>query len=383
MKPRIYRGSLFVAPVVGLLIWATLPVAGQSGTKNGEWTTYGADLGNTRYAPLDQVNGENFSKLEVAWRFKTDSLGPRPEYQFESTPLMVKGKRLLHGRDTARRRRARCRHGRAAVDAQRERGRARRGSARQLSGRGLAYWTDGREERIIYVTPGYRMIALDARNGMPIASFGKNGVVDLKLEDDQTMDLITGEVGYHSAPAVAGNTVIVGAAHLSGSVPRSRDERERLRPRVRRQDGQAAVDLPHDSAAGRVRERHLAERLVVATPATPGSWGQISVDEELGMAYLPIELPTGDYFGGHRPGNNLFGESIVAVDLKNGQRKWHFQLEHHGIWDHDIPCAPILVDFMVNGRLIKGARAADEAGDALRVRSRERKADLADRRASC
>ena len=84
-----------------------------------------------------------------------------------------------------------------------------------------------------------------------------------------------------------------------------------------------------------------------------GVWSQISVDEELGMAYLPVELPTGDYYGGHRPGNNLFGESIVAVDLKTGQRKWHYQLVHHGIWDFDIPCAPILADITVDGRTIK------------------------------
>ena len=84
-----------------------------------------------------------------------------------------------------------------------------------------------------------------------------------------------------------------------------------------------------------------------------GAWGQISVDEQLGLAYLPIELPTGDYYGGHRPGNGLFGESIVAVDLQTGARKWHYQLVHHGIWDFDIPCAPILVDINVNGRAVK------------------------------
>ena len=84
-----------------------------------------------------------------------------------------------------------------------------------------------------------------------------------------------------------------------------------------------------------------------------GVWGQISADEELGLVYLPVELPTGDYYGGHRPGNGLFGESLVAVDLQTGQRKWHYQLVHHGIWDMDIPCAPILVDVTVNGRTIK------------------------------
>ena len=91
----------------------------------------------------------------------------------------------------------------------------------------------------------------------------------------------------------------------------------------------------------------------MAYTGNTGVWGQISVDEELGMAYLPVELPTGDYYGGHRPGNNLFGESIVAVDLKTGQRKWHYQLVHHGIWDFDIPCAPILADIVVNGRTVK------------------------------
>src|SRR5204862_5320255 len=91
-----------------------------------------------------------------------------------------------------------------------------------LSGRGLAYWNDGREERILYVTPGYRLIALDARTGAPITSFGKDGVVDLKLDDDQQIDLVTGEVGLHAAPIVAGDTVIVGAAHLPGSVPKSK-----------------------------------------------------------------------------------------------------------------------------------------------------------------
>ena len=98
--------------------------------------------------------------------------------------------------------------------------------------------------------------------------------------------------------------------------------------------------------------------------------------------YLPVEMPTGDYYGGHRPGNNLFGESLVAVDLQTGKRRWHYQLVHHGIWDMDIPCAPILVDITVNGRHDQGRRAADQAGVPLRVRSRDRRADLADRGAA-
>src|SRR5688572_930517 len=189
-----------IAGIACLLIVATLPLAGQTGTKNGEWTTYGADLGNTRYAPLDQVDASNFSKLEVAWRFKTESLGPRPEYQFESTPLMVKG--VVYS--TAGTRRAVV-----ALDAatgellwmhsEREGERAE-AAPRQLSGRGLSYWTDGREERILYVTPGYRLVALDAKTGAPVQNFGTRGVVDLKQDNDQQIDLVTGEVGLHSAP---------------------------------------------------------------------------------------------------------------------------------------------------------------------------------------
>src|SRR6185295_7601876 len=160
----------------------TISVAGQSGAKNGEWRHYGADIGNTRYSPLDQINGSNFSSLELAWRFKTDSLGPRPEYLFESTPLMVKG--VVYS--TAGTRRAVV-----ALDAatgelmwmhsEREGARAE-AAPRQLSGRGLSYWTDGRDERILYVTPGYRLIALDAKTGTLVSSFGKNGVVDLKQD---------------------------------------------------------------------------------------------------------------------------------------------------------------------------------------------------------
>src|SRR5690348_7708303 len=199
-----------------VLVSAAIPVVGQSGAKNGEWRTYGGDLGNTRYAPLDQINAGNFNKLEIAWRFKTDNLGPRPEYQFESTPLMVKG--VVY--TTAGSRRAVVALDAATGELMWVHGEheGARGEAapRLLSGRGLAYWSDGNEERILYVTPGYRLIALNAKTGLLVPGFGKNGVVDLKLDDDQEIDLITGEVGLHAAPVVAGNTVMIGAAHRSG-----------------------------------------------------------------------------------------------------------------------------------------------------------------------
>ncbi len=335
-----------------LLFCATLPLAAQSGAKNGEWRTYGGDLGNTRYAPLDQINAGNFNKLEVAWRFKTDYLGPRPEYQFESTPLMVRG--VLYS--TAGTRRAVV-----ALDAAtgellwthgEHEGKRGEAAPRQLSGRGLAYWTDGKEERILYVTPGYRLIALDAKTGLLIRSFGKDGVVDLKLDDDQEIDLVTGEVGLHAAPIVAGDMVIVGAAHRSGGVPRSKGN---VKGYVRGFDVRTGKRIWIFHTIPRPGEFGIETWLndSWAYTGNTGVWGQISVDEELGIAYLPVELPTGDYYGGHRPGAGLFGESLVAVDLKTGQRKWHYQLVHHGMWDMDIPCAPILANISINGRTVK------------------------------
>jgi quinoprotein glucose dehydrogenase len=335
-----------------LLTWTAFPLAAQSGARNGEWPAYGGDLGNTRYSPLDQINAGNFNKLQIAWRFKTDHQGPRPEFQFESTPLMVHG--VLY--TTAGSRRAVL-----ALDAAtgellwtHSENEGPRGTAapRQLSGRGLAYWTDGKEERILYVTPGYRLIALDAKTGTPLPGFGKNGVVDLKLDDDQQIDLVTGEVGLHATPVVARNVVIVGAAHRTGANPKSKTN---VKGYVRGFDVRTGKRLWIFHTIPVPGEPGIETWLNDSWSYTgnTGVWGQISIDEELGLVYLPVELPTGDYFGANRPGNNLYGETLVAVDLETGKRKWHYQLVHHGLWDMDIPCAPMLVDITVGGRTIK------------------------------
>jgi len=353
MRQRMYAWTAALASLVVVIAGTSVILSGQTGAKNGEWRTYGGDVGNTRYSPLDQINASNFKNLEVAWRFKTDSLGPRPEFQFEGTPLMVGG--VVYSTGGTRR-------AVVALDAatgemlwmHAEREGPRGASApRQLSGRGLAYWSDGaNDSRILYVTPGYRLIALNAKTGVPVVGFGDNGVVDLKKDDDQEIDLVTGEVGLHSTPLVARDVVIVGAAHRSGGVPRSRMN---VKGYVRGFDVRTGKRLWIFHTIPGLREfgNDTWERDSWSYTGNAGVWGQISVDEELGLAYLPVELPTGDYYGGHRPGNGLFGESLVAVDLRTGQRKWHYQLVHHGIWDFDIPCAPILVDITVNGRAVK------------------------------
>jgi quinoprotein glucose dehydrogenase len=337
---------------IGVVFAVAAGVSAQRGTSNGEWPTYGGDLGNTKYTPLDQITAANFNNLEVAWRFKTDNLGPRPEFQFEGTPLMVKG--VLY--TTAGTRRAVV-----AIDAgtgeqlwmhSEQEGARGAAAPRQLSGRGLAYWSDGKEARILYVTPGYQLVALDAKTGARVAGFGTNGIVDLKQNDDQTIDALSGEIGLHATPVVAKDVVIVGAAHKSGGVPTGKTN---VKGYVRGFDVRTGKRLwifhtiPEPGEFG--NETWQKDSWVYTGNA--GVWGQISVDEQLGLVYLPVEMPTGDYFGGLRPGNGLFGETLVAVDLQTGKRKWHYQLVHHGIWDMDIPCAPILLDVDVNGRRIK------------------------------
>ena len=327
----------------------------------GEWRTYGGDLASTRYRPYDQITRDNFSKLEVAWRFRTDSFGPRPETNFQGTPLMIGG--VIYSTVGSRR-------DVVALDAatgellwthREDEGPRGEGAPRRLSGRGLAYWTDGRDARVLYVTPGYRLIALDAKTGAMVPGFGTNGVVDLKLENDQRMDLVAGEIGLHSAPIVAKGVIVIGAAHLSGSIPRRKNNERGYIRGFDVKTGKRLWIFHTIPLLGEFGNDSWEEESYVNT-GNAGVWAQMSADEELGLVYMPVELPTGDYYGGHRPGNGLFGESLLAIDVLTGQRKWHYQLVHHGIWDFDIPAAPILADIVVNGRAIKAVAQPTKQG---------------------
>jgi quinoprotein glucose dehydrogenase len=331
---------------------ASVTLLAQKGAPNGEWPTYGGDTGNTRYAPLDQINASNFYKLQVGWHFSTANLGPTVEVNLESTPLVVKG--VFYSTAGSRR-------SVIALDAatgeqlwiyREDEGQRGTVAPRVLSGRGLAYWSDANEERIIYVTPGYRMIALNAKTGLRITNFGKNGVVDLKEDDDQEIDTLSREIGLHSAPVIAKNTIVVGAAHRPGGVPTSKTN---VKGYVRGFDVKTGKrkwifhTIPKPGEFG----FDTWEKDSWSYTGNTGSWGQASIDPDLGLVYLGVESATGDYYGGPRPGDNLFGESLVAVDIETGQRKWHYQFVHHGIWDHDNPCPPILGDVMIDGRLRK------------------------------
>src|SRR5437879_5072962 len=210
MMRTAYRSLLAAVLVTVALVYMVRLASSQTvlpSTANGEWPIYSADLKGSRYSPLDQINGSNFNQLEIAWRFKTDHLGPFPEYKLEGTPLMVKG--VLYTTGGTRR-------SVIALDAKtgeliwshslRE-GKRAANAPRQLSGRGVSYWTDGRgDERILYVTTGYRLVELNAKTGALVNSFGTNGVLDLKVGavkgKGEQIDLETGEIGVHSTPAI-------------------------------------------------------------------------------------------------------------------------------------------------------------------------------------
>jgi quinoprotein glucose dehydrogenase len=351
--------SRCVRTAVFALLSIASSVFGQSGVKyqTGEWPSYAGDLRNYHYSPLDQINANNFSKLEIAWRFKTASLGNRPEYKLEGTPLMIHG--VVYA--TAGSRRAAI-----ALDAAtgellwvhgEHEGARGAASPRQLSGRGLSYWTDGAEERILYVSPGYRLICLDAKTGLPIPSFGDQGSIDMKklavYGTGQPIDLINGEIGLHATPAVTkSGVVLVGSAFREGGTPKTHNNTKGMVLAFDVRTGKKLWQfntIPRPGEFG--NDTWLNESW--ATNGNTGVWSQMAVDEELGLAYLPVETPSSDFYGGHRPGNNLFADSLVCVDLKTGQRKWHYQLVHHSVWNMDIAAAPVLADITVNGKPVK------------------------------
>ena len=240
------RTALVVVVVASL----SAVVAGQTGTKNGEWPTYGGDLGNTRYAPLDQITAANFNSLEVAWRFKTDNLGPRPEFNLESTPLMVKGVLYSTGGHAARRRRARCRDRRAAVDAQRERGSARRGrAASALRPRPrLLERRQGGAHPLRHARLSARRARREDRQSRPRLRHQRHRRSEAEPRSDDRSAL-----GRDRSSRDAGRRAQRGDRRRRAPVRRradGQDQRQRLRPRLRRAHGQAAVDLPHDSRAG-------------------------------------------------------------------------------------------------------------------------------------
>jgi quinoprotein glucose dehydrogenase len=360
---RLLKTGLFSIVVVAVVM---LLIGGQSSaqkspaqpsTSKGDWPYYFADAAGSRYSPQDQINASNFNQLEVAWHFKTDSLGPRPEYKLEGTPLEING--TIYATGGARRDvfALSAKTGELKWVYSFDEGARALASPRQLSGRGVSYWTDGKgDERIIYVTMGYRLIELNAKNGQPIESFGTHGMVDMKVGaytgTGKQIDLETGEIGLHSTPTVVKDSIIVGSAFREGSQPETHNNTKGL---VRSYDVHtgkvqwAFHTIPQKGEPG--YDTWLNGSADVN--GNTGVWTGITADPDLGLVYLPVEDPTSDYYGGERPGNNLYGDSLVCVDLATGKIKWYYQIVHHPIWDYDLSSPPLLADINVDGKTIK------------------------------
>jgi len=342
----VRRKTACLAVVLALPSVATA----QRGT-GAEWRVYGGDPGHTRYSSLDQIDSSNVAKLEVAWRWSARNQGPNPNAASQTTPLFVNG--VLYAT-------AGMRRNVVAIDPETgetlwtyrmdERERLD-GAPRANSGRGVSYWTDGKgDDRIYVVTPGYHLVALNAATGERIRAFGKDGILDLQ-ENLRTRDgvKVTGSIGASSPAAVIGDVLVIGAALHVGLRPPSK------------------VNTPgdirgFDARTGRLlwtfhtipeRGEFGNDTWLNGSSEYTGNaavWAQISWDAELGYVYLPTEAATGDYYGGHRPGNNLFSTSILTLDARTGKRVWHFQTIHHDIWDWDNTAAPILADVTIDGR---------------------------------
>ena len=322
---------------------AQAPTAASAASANTEWPSWGNDLGCTHYAPLDQINTSNFNSMEVAWRFRTDNFGNHADAYFNATPILVKGRMYS---TVGMERNVVCidpgtgqqiwgyRHD--------EKGRL---GARAGSGWGCAYWTDGREERILYVTRSYQLISLDAKTGLRDPKFGDGIEVDLRKDWDHDVDPKAPIVGLHAAPLVIRNTAVIGNASASTGPGylRGYDVRTGKRKWIFHtvpQKGEFGYDT-------------WLKPGQAETATNTGVWAPMSADPELGIVYAGVELPQADGNGNTRHGDSLFSETLVALDCDTGERKWHYQTEHHGLWDRDICSAATLFDLRQNGKLIK------------------------------
>ena len=352
----------------GLLLGcgAATYTAAQSGNTalpaGAEWRSYAADLFSTKYSPLDQINAGNVSRLRIAWRWKSNNFGPRNEGNMETTPLMIGGRLYF----TAGQRRV-------VIAADAETGetlwmyRLEEGERASLFprpyNRGVTYWKDSNAdsngaERIYAVTAGYNLVALDAKTGVPVPSFGVKGIVDLY---DGLERVKPGEIGATSPPVILKDVIIVGAALKNGTSPASKTN---VPADIRGYDvrtGKRLWTFHTIPRAGEFGNETWKDGSWEYTGNT-GVWAPMSADEELGYVYLPVESPTGDFYGGERPGDGLFGESLVCLDARTGKRVWHFQFIHHGLWDWDLPAAPNLLDINVDGKKIKAVAQVTKQG---------------------
>jgi quinoprotein glucose dehydrogenase len=344
---RSFRYGILGLLIV-LVVWA-FPQMAQQGAKGGEWRSYAGESGSTRYSAADLINRDNFKNLQVAWSWKFDNFGGGTS---ETTPIMVNG--VLYFTVGPRRNVVAANPGTGeTLWTWRPDEGARFDQAPRKVGRGVAFWTDGNETRIVTVTPGFQLVELDAKTGVPVRSFGQDGSVDLFKQLDLTTSMDpTGKIGNSSPPVVSHDVIVIGPALTQGGV---NPNKENVKGDVLAFDARTGKKLWVFHTIPRKGEPGYETWLNGSAEYTgnTGVWGPFSTDDELGYVYLNTESPTNDGYGGHRPGANLFSDSIVCLDIKTGKVVWYKQLIHHDIWDYDMPSHPILLDIKANGRTIK------------------------------
>ena len=346
--------------IARLLVFVTVVTPGlpsEAPVPDGEWPAFGRDEANTKYSPLDHITADNFSDLEIAWRWTSLSRAVVEENErirpsaFKSSPLMADG---LVSVSTAL-------GPAAALDAgtgepvwtydPRIYDDMERPPNMGWHHRGLSYWKDDQSDdaRIFMSNHDLKLVALNARTGARYPDFGENGYVDLTQGYGRAID--ASRMTYSSPVAVAGDTIITGSIVQDTNIRL----REASPGDVRAYDARTGVmkwifhTIPQGDEFGVDSWQNESWRYSGHTYV----WSYMAVDEELGLVFLPTGTPSNDWYGGMRPGNNLFAESFVAVDIETGQRVWHFQAIHHGLWDWDFPTGPNLLDITVDGREIK------------------------------
>ena len=323
-----------------------------------EWRYVGADQAHTKYSTADEITAANVDQLEIAWQWEPNEmpmpeLGARPS-SFQATPIMLDNVLYV---STAYNRVA-------AIDA--ETGaelwvfdsKAYEREARHgFTHRGIAYWRDGDDFRI-FLNSRMRLYAIDGATGRAVASFGDNGSVS--LTDDLGRQVLSEEFDQRSPPVVFEDLVIVGS---------------RVPDRVQRKFEPPGTVQAFDTRSG---ERRWVFFTIPQSNDDFGAdtweneswrytghanvWGLMSLDAERGLLYVPTSTPGGDYWGGHRLGANLFAESLVCLDARTGERQWHFQAVHHGVWDYDFNSPPNLVTINVDGRTIDAVAEVSKQG---------------------
>ena len=370
MSHKLSRPSPLLRAIALVAVSGLFPVetSAQQGAIGGEWRSYAADSWGTKYSALDQITTDNFSDLELAWTWETAdshlmrtddgraSLVPssvvfdlleaedpdrwvtRPRIsRLAATPLMVGG--VLYVSTPI--------YQAAEIDARTGRTLWVHDPKMYESGtpvhslwghRGVAYWENGGDARIVWGTGDGYLVAVDAKTGLPAEDFGHGGRVDLmenlpRATRGQRDNLNLLPISSLSAPMIVRDTIIIGSS---------------IHDFTNTKEGPPGYARAYDARTGRHKwDFHLVPQ---------------SADEELGYVYLPTSTPTSDYYGGHRPGDNLFAESLVCVDIETGRRVWHYQLVHHGVWDYDSPTAPNLLDITVDGRSVKAVAQVTKQG---------------------